>query len=111
MEAVQNFLELAKEQNADGIKIYFGVYPEDYSKPEYRGRQTVVLVATKEKMTADGELNSKDIYVLRDGKPEILAFNQSSICPPTCGTEPPGGLPDPDDGWYTVFRNTGSPAN
>ena len=92
LDELTAFLQLAKEHQADGVKMYFGVYPADYAEtPEFQGRQTVVLVATRQKLTEHGTVN-KDIYMDKGGAPEILAFNASEICPPWCGT----GLPPYD---------------
>ncbi len=89
LSELQDFLDLAKENQADGIKIYFGEYPADYPvTPEFQNRQTVVLVATKKSKNEYGVVN-KEIYSNRTGKPEILAFNSGDICPPWCGN----GLP------------------
>lgn len=91
LEALEEFLAMARDQRADGIKVFFGVYPENFEKePEFAGRQTLVLVATKEKTTVDGRIVNKEIYFQKDGQPEILAFNYSAICPPYCGTGDPG---------------------
>ena len=89
LDELSDFLELAKKSNANGIKMYFGVYPPDFTEvPEFQGRQTVVLVATKEIKTETGTIN-KDIYVKRDGNMEILAFNLSVLCPPFCSANFP----------------------
>jgi hypothetical protein len=98
LEELQAFIELAKENQADGIKMYFGVYPENFAPvPEFQGRQTVVLVATKKK-TTDRGITNKDIYVKKDGKAEILGFNVGQLCPPWCGT----GLPPDGDGPFGI---------
>ena len=90
-EALEGFLEMAKDQHADGIKIFFGVYPESFPQnPEYAGRQTLVMVATKERVNAEGKTVNKEVYVQKDGHAEILAFNFSSLCPPDCGQQGPG---------------------
>jgi hypothetical protein len=94
IEELEEFMETAKTNGADGVKIYFAAYPNDFKKvPEYAGRQSVVLVATKQKQTEEGVLN-KDVYV--DGKAgaQILAYNIGTICPPFCGGKGTG----PDDG-------------
>src|SRR4051812_16413620 len=71
LDALSDFLELARKQEADGIKVYFGAYPDFFSEnPEYSGRQTVVLVATREKLNAAGKIVNKDIYYPANGKPE-----------------------------------------
>jgi len=98
LKELGSFLQLAKENQADGIKMYFGVYPDDFAEvPEFQGRQTVVLVATKQKITPNGTVN-KDIYLNKDGKSEILAFNVGQACPPWCTT----GLPPDGDGPYGI---------
>ncbi len=82
---LSSFLELAKQNKADGIKMHYGVYPSDFPEvPELAGRQTVVLIATKQRSIGNAVVN-KEIYVTRDGRSEILAFNFGSICPPFCG--------------------------
>ena len=94
IEELQDYIETAKEHGADGIKIYFAAYPEDFAKkPEYAGRQTVVLVATKQKEIENGVIN-KDLYVNGKNGAQILAYNMGSLCPPYCGGKGVG----PDDG-------------
>jgi L-cysteine desulfidase len=83
---LEEFLQKAKDFNADGIKIYYGVYPKNQEIAlELQGRQTVLLVATKEKVTENGTQN-KDIYLKTSSGTNILAFNYGTICPPFCGT-------------------------
>ena len=85
VEELEEYIETAKQNGADGIKIYFAAYPQDFEKvPEYAGRQTVVLVATKQKETTEGVVN-KDLYVHGKSGVEILAYNMGSLCPPYCG--------------------------
>ncbi len=84
LEELQSFLDLAKAHDADGIKMFFGVYPQDYSlQPELSGLQTVVLVATRQSKSGTGVVN-KSIYTNNGGNMEILAFNFGGICPPFC---------------------------
>ncbi|MEO6314657.1 MAG: hypothetical protein ABIU63_15685 [Chitinophagaceae bacterium] len=85
LDQLQAFLDTAKESGADGIKMYFGVYTPDTAGQEiYEDRQTIVLVATKEKELANGTVIDKNIYTNTGGKPEIVAFNVGRLCPPTC---------------------------
>src|SRR5215213_9377009 len=50
VEELEAFIATAKQHGADGIKIYFAAYPEEFAEvPEYAGRQTLVLVGTKRK--------------------------------------------------------------
>src|SRR5688572_4002211 len=75
VQELEEFLARAKEHAADGIKIYFGAYDEECApKPLYAGRQTVVLVATKQKETETGSIN-KDIYINTETGHTILAYN------------------------------------
>jgi hypothetical protein len=84
VEELEEFLRKAKEHGGDGIKLYFGAYDKDHApKPLYTGRQTVVLVATKQKETETGVVN-KDVYINTDKGYSILAYNVGTICPPFC---------------------------
>ncbi|HYJ37745.1 MAG TPA: hypothetical protein VEV87_03980 [Chitinophagaceae bacterium] len=94
IEELEEFMEAAKRNGADGVKIYFAAYPNDFAKePAYAGRQSVVLVATKQKQTDEGILN-KDVYVDSPSGAQILAYNFGQICPPYCGGKGTGA----DDG-------------
>jgi hypothetical protein len=87
IEELEGFIEKSKEHGADGIKLYFGAYDQDYkAQPLYAGRQTIVLVATKHKITEAGESN-KDIYINTEKGSSILAWNAGSVCPPFCGSK------------------------
>ena len=86
IEDMEDFLSSMKEHNADGCKFYFMAYPADFAeKPEYAGRQSLVLVATKAKETKTGNIVNKDVYITRNGNSSILAINMLFICPPVCG--------------------------
>ncbi len=92
IEELEEFIAKSKDHGADGIKLYFGAYDKDYDEnPLYAGRQTVALVATKQKVTESGASN-KDIYVQTSKGSTILAWNAGSICPPYCGTKDGGGV-------------------
>jgi hypothetical protein len=85
VEELENFIEVAKQNGADGVRIYFAAYPENFTEvPAYAGRQTVVLVGTKRKMSSRGTEVDKDIYLQTDKGSQILAYNMSFICPPIC---------------------------
>lgn len=95
IEDMENFLAEAKAHGGDGIKFYYAAYPEDFSaQPEYAGRQTLVTVATKSKITASGESANKDIYAIKNGKSEILSGLLPITCPPKCFSNPEGGMGD-----------------
>jgi hypothetical protein len=84
VEELEEFIETIKDHGADGIRFYFGAYPENHApKPEYAGRQTMVLVATKSKETEAGTKH-KDVYVTKGGSTTIMAYNLINLCPPYC---------------------------
>lgn len=94
IEELEEFIAMSKEHGADGIKLYFGAYDKDYEdQPLYAGRQTIALVATKNKVTEAGELN-KDIYIQTENGSTILAWNAGNMCPPYCGTRDGFGFGD-----------------
>lgn len=89
IEELEEFINTAKMHGADGIKFYFAAYPSDFAeKPEYAGRQTLALVATKSKEMEDG-VGHKDIYIHDGESTTILAYNLGKICPPNCPVPPP----------------------
>ena len=84
VEELEEFLEEAKAHGGDGIRLYFGAYDKSYEEqPLYAGRQTIVLVATRQKETEHGEVN-KDIYIQAEKGNTILAYNSAQLCPPLC---------------------------
>jgi hypothetical protein len=84
LEELEEFLATSKAHGGDGIRLYFGAYDNDHApQPQYAGRQTVVLVATKEKETESGRTN-KDIYIPTENGTTILAYNAGRPCPPFC---------------------------
>lgn len=95
MEIIEEFLNLSKMHGGDGVKFYFSAYPEDYTaKPEYAGRQSLVMVATKSKQTEFGTTVNKDMYITRNGESTILAVDKLPMCPPFCGGSNEGGMGD-----------------
>jgi len=80
---VKEFIQKANAIGAGAVKIYFGVYPENFgSRPEFSGLQTIVLVAAREKNGT-----SKDLYYVNDdGKRTTMSLNLGTICPPLCGS-------------------------
>lgn len=92
IEEMENFIAAAKEHGADGLKFYFGAYGSDYKEvPEYAGRQTLVMVGTRESATTRG-LKNKDLYIRTESGTNILANNSAAMCPPKCGPMTPDGL-------------------
>lgn len=93
IDELQEFLQKSKEAGADGIRIHFGVYPENYAvKPEYAGLQTTVFVATQCQETEAGQ-REKNVYVQTDNGTRILAYNMSPLRPEgRSGDEEWGGI-------------------
>ena len=95
IEDMENFLATIKSKGGDGIRFYFGTYPEDYAaKPEYAGRQTLVSIGTKSKITDRGEVAHKDIYYSKNGQLKILSGVLPTNCPPSCNPPSEGGMGD-----------------
>jgi hypothetical protein len=94
VEELENFLALVKSNGGDGIRFFYGAFPENYTaKPEYAGRQTLVMVATKSRTTEDGCVTDKNIYRNNNGRVEILSGGLPLGCPPAC-PPPDGGIGD-----------------
>lgn len=86
IEELQEFIATAQKNGADGIKMYFGAYSPETAKNEgYEDRQTIVLVATKNKLTENGTPFDKSIHINTDKGNQVLAYNLGRICPPYCG--------------------------
>ena len=95
IEEMENFLALAKSHGGDGVKFYYGAFPENYStKPEYAGRQTLVMVGTKSKLIETGATANKDIYYSQNGRTKILSGIIPQGCPPYCPPPSEGGMGD-----------------
>jgi len=96
IEDMENFLNLVKARGGDGIRFYYGAYPEDYAaKPEYAGRQTLAPVGTRSKITETGTIANKDIYYPQNGRLRILSgTNPGQVCPPACPPPSEGGMGD-----------------
>ncbi len=106
IEQLEFFLNLSKEHGADGIKMFFGVYPSDYPNVELAGRQTIVMVATRKAENHPGARN-KALFINQNGRKQLLAFNKGESCPPFCGGIPPEFDTDPgielDPIGFTLF--------
>src|SRR5262249_14967908 len=84
LEELEEFLAKAKDHGADGIRLYFGVYSENFKeRPVCSGRQTVVFVATKQK-DCSKQGYKKDIYIAKEKENTIFAYNVATPCPPYC---------------------------
>lgn len=87
LEELEEFINKAKYSGANGVRLHFGVYPENYApNPLASKQQTVVFVATRNKHDEDGSYTEKNVYVGAG----ILAYNFGAMCPVTCpGTKKP----------------------
>ena len=95
IEEMEKFIHLAKDHGGDGVKFYYGAYPENYQeKPEYAARQTLVMVATKSKQNPSGLKANKDMYLTLNGRTKILSINNPLGCPPYCSRGSEGGMGD-----------------
>jgi len=94
VEELEDFLALAKLNGGNGIRFFYGAFPEDHSsQPEYAGRQTLVMVATKSRILNDGRTTEKNIYTHKNGRVKILSSGNPKLCPPIC-PPPDGGMGD-----------------
>ena len=51
----EKFLAEVKAHRGDGVRFYYGAFPEDYDvHPEYAGRQMLVMVGTKSRIMDNG---------------------------------------------------------
>jgi hypothetical protein len=91
IDELQEFLERAKQAGANGIRVHFGAYPENFAKPEYAGLQTTVFVATKQQETETG-LIEKNVYVTTEQGLRIMAYNMGGLGRSEGGDEDWGGI-------------------
>jgi len=86
VDDLEMLLEKVKNNGGDGVRMYFGVYPEGYNdNPEFADRQAIVMVGTRS--TNGSYRTSKDIYVGKDNS--ILAYIGDLPCPAYCETGRP----------------------
>lgn len=98
VEELEMFLAKIKDHGANGVRMYFGEYPENYHPDaDMANRQTIVMVATKSKT---GATDSKDVYVNDGNRTSILAYNFGSVCPNYCPGK--GGLGLDGDTWGDI---------
>lgn len=88
VEELQEFLQTAQLNGADGIRVNFGVYGENASKKGAEGCQTVALVATS---STESSMIGENVYVESNGKYELLAYNTGMPIWPTI--PPPAPTP------------------
>jgi hypothetical protein len=89
-EELEEFIQTARAKGADGIRLCFGVYGEKAPRPGMEGRQTVALVATHNEQENPDAPVHQDMYVERNGKNELLAYNVGFPFPLPATTPPTG---------------------
>jgi hypothetical protein len=82
LEEMEEFIQTAKNSGANGIRMHFGVYPENFHKQESAGKQTLVMVANEQRETIAGVVE-KDVYVNTEKGKQILAYNYGGLTKPT----------------------------
>ena len=91
IDELQEFLQRAKEAGADGIRVHFGAYPQNFeAKPEVAGLQTTVFVAIQREEAISGTVE-KNVFVSTENGPRIMAYNMGTL-------KPAGGGRGSDDG-------------
>ncbi|MBL7731951.1 MAG: hypothetical protein JNM88_12290 [Chitinophagaceae bacterium] len=95
--SLEQFEQVMREmyyQNADGLRIYFGAYPE--SDPVYGGQLTIIFVPTRLDTTSgkhkdviiDDDINYDDRKNQTDAQDSEAAFFKGldtfGLCPPSC---------------------------
>ncbi len=100
LQELEEFIQKAKSSGANGIRLHFGVYPENFAdNPAGSNQLTMVLVATKNKETEEG-MTEKNVYVATEKGARLLAYNYAGMCPTQCpSTKKPGTSEDPDPDW------------
>jgi hypothetical protein len=95
VQELEEFIARIKDHGANGVRVYFGVYPKDFAvNPDYAGQQTLAFVGTKSKETELGRVD-KEIYINTETGTSVLAYNFGSLCPTQCGRgDGSGGNPE-----------------
>jgi pyridoxine 5'-phosphate synthase PdxJ len=85
VEELEEFIQKAKQCGADGIRMHFGAYPNDFSpKPEVSTLQTIVMVANTQTETEFGK-TEKNVYVNTENGVQLLAYNFGGLDPSDLG--------------------------
>ena len=98
--SVSELLSLVADNNANGIRIYYGRHDDE--DPIYPGQHNVILVATRDIINPDTPTTINSTDLLNDaialGKINSVSFTFSGVgddtiplCKPNCGTGLLGG--------------------
>jgi len=81
IEALESYIHYVKTKgvkegyNVDGIRFYFGVYPDDEKHGEKAGQTTLFLVPTGKKAEAENKAKIQGFVALQDDAPsDIQSF-------------------------------------
>ena len=74
IKEMEDFIREAKENGGDGIKFYYGSFPENYDDhPLYRRKTNHCSGSYPIQETLKlGGISNKDIYIIKDGEAKIL---------------------------------------
>ena len=78
IEALESYIHYVKTKgvkegyNVDGIRFYFGVYPDDEKHGEKAGQTTLFLVPTGKKVEAEKTAKIQSFATLQDDGPSDL---------------------------------------
>jgi len=103
LDSIADIQALINEYGGDGIRIYFGKYPQDTDvpgtpDPAYKGKVTLVLIPT---VTGTNGSHDDIFPPTPSGAPAASAataatlddggqaYDHGSLCPPNCGQTPP----------------------
>jgi len=80
LDELMSFMQTAKESGSDGIRLYFGVYDKETTEdPSFEGRQTIVLVATKEKEIEKLYYSIGEVAEIFSVAPSLIRFWESEF--------------------------------
>jgi len=85
IDELEEFIQTARMQGADGIRLYFGVYGDNAPRPGSQGKQTIALVATHTELASDGKEVRKDLYINSGEQKTLLAYNAGFPIPDVPG--------------------------
>ncbi|MEZ0130407.1 hypothetical protein AB9T88_11855 [Flavobacterium sp. LBUM151] len=78
IEALESYIHYVKTQgvqdgyNVDGIRFYFGVYPEDEKHGEKAGQTTLFLVPTGKRIEAPNTAKIQSFVTIEDDAPSDI---------------------------------------
>lgn len=109
LEELEEFIQTAKMHGSDGIRLCFGVYgAHNAPKPGMEGKQTIAFVATRGEDEGQASPVLRDVYINKNGKVDLLAYNTgigwpwTTPVPPTTGALGSVMIADKDKGMKVI---------